>query len=135
MMSRRGKTPGKGFLASRWSLIVGTVVLFVLTIAFARAYYQNYRTREEIDRLKAEVSRLETKKIETFEILRYAQSAAYVEEKARTELNMVKPGERVTVVPGAAAGGAGGVGQPLKNMLESGNLSNPRRWWNYFFGD
>lgn len=135
MMSGRETKPGKGFLASRWSLIIGAVVLFVLIVAFTRAYYQNYRTRQEIERLKVEVSRLEAKKIETLEILRYAQSAAYVEEKARAELNLVKPGERVTVVPGAAAGGVGGVGQPPKNMLELNNLSNPRRWWNYFFGD
>ena len=135
MMSAREPRSGKGFLASRWSLIAGAVVLFILLVAFARAYYQNYRTQEEIRRLKAEASRLEAKKLETLDALRYLRSPAYVEEKARTELNLVKPGERVMIVPGDASAGAGGVGQPPKNMVESKNISSPRRWWDYFFGN
>ncbi|MBI5729216.1 MAG: septum formation initiator family protein [Candidatus Magasanikbacteria bacterium] len=135
MMSVRETRPGKGFLASRWSLIIGVVVLLTLTVAFARAYYQNYRTQEEIRRLRAEASYLEAKKLETLEALKYVQSPAYVEEKARTELNLVKPGERVAVIPGTVVAGAAGIGQSTEKVVESASVSNSRRWWDYFFGD
>lgn len=135
MMSVRETQPGKGFLASRWSLIIGVVVLFILIVAFIRAYYQNFRTQEEIKRLQAEASRLESKKLETLEALKYVQSPAYVEEKARTELNLVRVGEHVSVISGATSATDDSIGQTLKKVIESENITNPRQWWNYFFGN
>lgn len=134
-MSGRATRPGKSFLASRWSLIIGVIVLFILCVVFARTYYQNYIIQEEIRRLQEETSRLETKKIETLEALKYVQSPAYVEEKARIELNLVKDGEHVTVVSGRQFTGGGAIGQPGKKMVESKNLTNPQKWWKYFFAN
>lgn len=135
MMSTRETRSGKGFFASRWSLIVGVVVLFILAIAFVRAYYQSYQTQEEIQQLQTEAAALESKKLETLDALHYVQSPAYVEDKARTELNLIKPGEHLTIIPGSASAGTFGIGQPSGKVLDLTGLSNPRQWWNYFFGN
>ena len=71
----------------------------LLTFSYVRAYYQEYRVRSEIDTLHEEVRDLEVKKLQTIEVLKYIQSPAFVEEKARTELNLLKPGEKMAVIP------------------------------------
>lgn len=121
----------KSFFASRWFMLVGVILLLLLSIAYGRAYYQNYQVEQEIKRLENETIRLQAKKLETLDVLKYVQSPAYVEEKARTELNLVKNGEHVAIISGSAAPSI--IGQENQKMLESKNLSNPRLWWNYFF--
>lgn len=135
MMSGQRTRQGKSFLASRGSLIIGMVVLFFLSVVFGRTYYQNFTIQEEIRRLQEETVRLKAKKIETLEALKYVQSPTYVEEKARTELNLVKNGERVTVVLGGPATFATAIGQSGKKMINSDQTTNPQKWWKYFFGN
>jgi cell division protein FtsB len=120
------------FFASKAFIIVGAVLLVFFTVAYIRAAYQNYQIREEIRRLQSEATQLQSKKFATLELLKYAKSPAYVEEKARTELNLVKDGEQVTIIdrddPTKASR------QVADDMLKSDkSISNPRLWWNYFF--
>ncbi len=103
------------------------------TLGYVRAYYQEYQIREEIARLQAEAERLNSKKIETLGALKYLNSPDFVEEKARRELNMIKPGEQVAVIAGEAR--EGNRGQENKNMIEHQSISNPVKWWRYFFNE
>ena len=120
----------KQLFASRWVSGLSLIIVGILLIAYIRAYAQNYHIEQEIKRLQQEAAHWETKKIETIELLDYVKSPAYVEEKARTELNMVKEGEQMAIVK---LGKKTGDGQSVKDMLESSELTNPRKWWNYFF--
>ena len=112
-------------------MVIALVCVFLVAFGYARAYYQDYKIRQEINVLQDEVKRLEHKKLESMEILKYVTSDAFVEEKARTELNLKKPGENVMVVtnpeveksPLLLGEGEGEVSSPL---------SNPVKWW-YFF--
>ena len=117
------------FFYSRLFLIIAFFGACIVALGYARAYYQDYKIREEIAALEREVRDLESKKIESLEILKYVTSDAFVEEKARTELNMKKPGEQVVViqregdaqrrvVPGTSA--------------DRPDLSNREKWWYYF---
>lgn len=131
-MSEEGHKSWWIFFRSRWFLL-GIFVLTALAIfAFGRAYYQGYQVRQEIARLQEEARRLEGKKIETLELLQYAQTKDFVEEKARTELNMIKPGEKVAVV--AKNTGATSSGQENAEVVKSINLSNFKKWWRFFTG-
>lgn len=106
-------------------------VLALLLVAFTRAYYQNFQIQQEIKRLQSESQKLESKRIETLDLLNYVKSPAYVEEKARTELNMVKEGEHMAIITNQSGGNRSG--QVRNSMLQSDNISNPLKWWNYFF--
>ncbi|OGH69406.1 MAG: hypothetical protein A2754_02690 [Candidatus Magasanikbacteria bacterium RIFCSPHIGHO2_01_FULL_47_8] len=130
-MSSSGENKLKTVFASRWFLAMMAVVLLLLGIAYTRAAYQNYQVQAEIKRLQGEAKRLEAKKMETIDALKYVRSNAYVEEKARTELNLVKEGEQMAVIAGTKINSA--AGQEKTKRVESSNISNPLKWWNYFF--
>lgn len=134
-MSTGGRTQNKHWFYSRWFIICGVVVVILLLVGFGRAWYEQHKVRQEIDRLESETRRLETQKLETLEALQYTQSQAFVEEKARTELNLVKPGERMAVIGTVGSSAVTAVsGQGQAAMLQSSSVSNLQKWWEYFFG-
>lgn len=120
------------FLGSRWFLVLLLVASVFISFAYGRAYYQDYQVRQEIQQLKDEVKRVESKKIETLEMLKYVKSSAFIEEKARTELNLIKPGEKVAVIEGETKNIP-----KIEAKLEPENIemSNPAKWWHFFWQD
>lgn len=107
-------------------LILGVSAMFMF--AFARNYIQDYNIKKEISALKNEVQALETKKLESLEILDYVMSDTFVEEKGRTELHLKKPGEKVLVIQNTQKQ----QDIEIKDPLERQHLSKPARWWYYF---
>jgi cell division protein FtsB len=118
----------KRFFSSRLFLVVSLAVVFLIAFGYARAYYQDYKIKQEIRALEEEVKSLQTKKLESMEILQYVTSQDFVEEKARTELNMKKPGEKVVIInrPEDEGSGVRTVDSDVKP------LSNPVKWLYYF---
>ncbi len=133
-MPSNGNRRWSTFFNSPLFLVCAILVLLFLVVSYGQAFYRDYQVREEIKRLQSESQRLEAKKIETLELLNYVKSERYVEEKARTELNLVKPGEKVVVVstgsgdffPKSANGQAG------SDMVQPGYQSNISKWIRYF---
>jgi cell division protein FtsB len=120
------------FFASKIFIVVSGFLFLFFAFAYVRASYQNYQIREEIKRLQNETETLKAKKFQTLELLKYAQSPAYVEEKARTELNLMRDGEHVAIIDGNDVNEHNG--QVSESMLKSNSInSNPLMWWNYFF--
>lgn len=119
------------FYYSRWFLIVIIILIFFSAFVFARAYFQDYQVQAEIERLKNEAASLQAKKIDTLELLKYVQTPEFAEEKARTELNMVKPGEK-TIIIKTGSDALDSIGQVDKKMVESNSISNPIKWWRLF---
>lgn len=119
----------KRFFGSRLFLIVLFIIAVLVALGYARAYYQDYKVKQEIKSLQNDVKNLEKKKLESMEILKYVTSDAFVEEKARTELNLKKPGENVLIMKSEEQ-------EDLvlaKNQaVEEKDLSNPMKWWYYF---
>lgn len=101
-----------------------------MTLAFARAYYEHHKIEQEISELKKNKERLEAKRLETLELLEYVQSPGFIEQKARTELSMSRPGERVVVVTSPTSTITG---QAHRDVVQEEEISNPMRWWRYFF--
>ncbi len=116
---------------SQWFLLVLFLLAIFLIFSYIRAYYQESRVRSEIDSLHEEVESLEAKKIKTVEILKYVQSQAFVEEKARTELNLLKPGEKMAIIPSGSI--KTDIGQPEQDLLKWSNVKNPIKWFKFFF--
>ncbi|KKQ27413.1 MAG: hypothetical protein US42_C0009G0003 [Candidatus Magasanikbacteria bacterium GW2011_GWC2_37_14] len=128
-MKRTGQSFIRRFFASRLFLVAGLLLLSLIAFGFARAYYQDYRLRNEIKSLQEQAKQLEKKRFESVEFLKYVSSPSFVEETARTELNMKKPGENVLIVTDTA---------PQKTITSSTTeekvilLNNPIKWWYYF---
>lgn len=119
------------FFTSRLFFVVIFSVIGLVIFGSIRTYYQDYKVKQEIASLQSEVVQLQKKKFQSMELLEYVTSNAFVEEKARTELNLKKPGEHVLIIPTLHSqqeqkqvpGAASASGQ---------NLSNPIKWWYYF---
>ncbi|MCX6780116.1 MAG: septum formation initiator family protein [Candidatus Magasanikbacteria bacterium] len=116
---------------SRWFLALLFILTLLLIISYVRAYYQEYQVRQEISNLQAQLHSLESKKIETMEFLKYAQSSTFVEEKARTELNLVKPGENMVIIANGTDSDTNR--QEKTNMIKWSQVSNPIKWFKFFF--
>ncbi len=132
-MTRTGQSSFvKRFFASRWFLAVSLAVAVLFAIGYARAYYQDYKVRQQVTALENEVRSLEKKKLESMEVLNYVMSDRFVEEKARTELNMKKPGEHVLLLGQDQAVSP----KPMREtVVETGGgqrLPIPLKWWYYF---
>lgn len=131
IMPETASTKWKQIFYSRWFLFALFIVSVLLIFSYARAYYREYKVRIEIESLKEEVKKLEAKKIQTVEVLKYVQSQAFVEEKARTELNLLKPGEKMAVIPSGTD--KNDIGQSEMNLVKWTNVKNPVKWFKFFF--
>ena len=131
-MPTKEKNKWTAFFKSRWFLMAIFVFTVLVIFVYVRAYYRDYQVNQEIAHLQDEVKRLENKKMETIELLKFVQSKDFVEQKARTELNLVKPGEQLTVIDGGTT--TVNPGQENDKMLKLNNISNPMKWWLDFVG-
>ena len=119
------------FFYSRWFFAAAITLVVLAGLAFARAYFQDYQVRKEIQRLQEEASRLEVKKLETLQILDYVRSPDFAEEKARLEFNLVKPGEQTAIIQPTKP--AAETGQPSPEDVKYDSVANPIKWWRVFF--
>jgi cell division protein FtsL len=129
MTSTRSNTNARNFFASRLFLVVLLVITSIMALLYARAYYQDYMVRQEIKELQGDIEKLNTKKLESLKILEYVTSDQFVEETARTDLNMKKSGESVLVVPQNSQSAANT--EAVYNF-EADDLSPAMKWWYYF---
>jgi cell division protein FtsB len=110
----RRKKPQRSSVVLRW-LAVGALVLVGLL------YYRPVRTylerREAVQARKAEVRKLEARRAELQQWLRYVSSDDAIAREAR-RLGYVKPGERLFIVKGISAWRA--LHQPRATIGRSG---------------
>lgn len=121
----------KYFFYSKFFLIIIVVAIIFISFASLRLYYQDYKIRQDIDDLKYQAATLETKKIEILNILEYVKSDDFIEEKARTELNLIKPGEKVVIIKDLESQ-KNEIRQRNETMIKLNNISNLVKWWKFF---
>lgn len=112
---------------SKFFLLGAFVIAAIIAVSFGRAYYRDYEIRQQIRALQAKVDDLERKKLESLNLLEYVKSEAYVEDVARTQLGLKKPGERVIIVNGSATSSG-----PQVGVEERPATPSWQRWWWYF---
>jgi len=129
MSVRQEPTRLKMFFSSRLFVVLFFGLSLLLVFGFIRSYYRDYKVKEEIRQLETQIDALSKQKLESMEILQYVMSDDYVEEKARTELNLKKPGEGVMIVED------NNTEKEVSNEENEGSgriLRNPLKWWYYF---
>lgn len=128
---KRGTTQSsiRRFLGSRLFLLIAIPTAILVVFGYVRSYYSGYKINQEIASLEAEIKSLEHKKLESMEILNYVMSPDFVEEKARTELNMKKEGESVLIVKNK---NSYNMYEIKKSEDTRQKISNPLKWLYYF---
>ena len=129
MEQTRQSTTLKRFFTSRLFLFIAIPAVILVAAGLVRSFYTGYKIDQEILGLELEIKSLEKKRLESMEILKYVMSDAFVEAKARTELNLKRPGEKVLIVTnqGRDRDDRADVSVPSRQPL-----SNPVKWWYYF---
>jgi len=75
-------------------------ILFILaSINFTRTALEILENSKRLDSLSQEVGDMEEEKKEYTNSVAYKKTDEYVEEKARDDLSMIRPGEKVYVIP------------------------------------
>jgi len=118
-------------------LIVNVVILFVLGVSTVRESYRGWTVDREIRALEAQAKSLEGHKFELEGLTKELTSPDRIEYEARARFGQKKPGERVVILEGYSASGtwtgtAGDVEEEAASPVDE-VVSNPVRWWRYFF--
>lgn len=119
-------------LLSRWFLLSLLGAAILIAVSYARAYYQDYKVREQISELETEVLSLQRKKLVSLDLLKQAGTEQFLEEKAKTELNLKKPDEQVLIIPNIKSEAPQTVLATSTTAVDEAPLSNPVKWWYYF---
>jgi cell division protein FtsL len=113
-------------LDSKVALIIIVFILVLVLISLNRSWNKSREIENEITGLENEITGLETKNLELSQLIKYLNSSAYIEEKARTDLGLKKPGEKTVIISELTSTTS------LKLEKEE-NQSNIKKWWEYFF--
>lgn len=130
------------------------LVLLILLAAIGWGAYnmalvtiKKYTLEQEVLSLKAQAAALSQKHNDLVSFLDSFKNPAMLEQELRSQLNLVKPGEReVVIVPPNGSSGkpspnskASPTDQLLQNLTavelkKEQNTPNWQRWWNLYFG-
>lgn len=104
--------------------------LLILLIFLAELKFKQWKNQREIEKQKysllAQAGSLQKKNQELNESLRYLNSPNFKERVAREQLNLKKDGEIVYSFGDAPEKTTG-------DTEQSNKISNPQKWWDYFF--
>ncbi len=115
------------FSSQRFLAIVGLVFLMMIVFPLAKTYTQRRLVENEIEGVKKEINDYEKSNQELKEMIVYLESDQSLEEQARLNLNLKKPGEKVIVIDNSKV-------ETSTNNIKTTTLENNfSKWWHYFF--
>ena len=118
--------------------IVGAVILLIISVGFIKSSFDVLKSKERLDEINSELSLLNEEKEKIEKEIEYKQTDEYVEEKARNELNLIKPGEKVYVVVEESSGSVvlsetDEIKQDEKEEIDKKKQKNWYLWYRLFF--
>jgi cell division protein FtsB len=115
------------------AIVVLTITLFLI-IDLGRRTTAGYYVSQAEKKLKAEIRAELAFKQRLIERLEYVKTDAFVEQWAREQARMVRPGDRpLILVPFAAPSGEPAAVQPIDTASLTGPEPNWHHWWRLFF--
>ena len=118
-------------------MIVGLFLMVsFLLYSLTASVYKSYQIELHIKNYERDNARIEEENRKKSEDYEYFSSDAYVEKIAKQNLNMVNPGEEVIIIPNESldtSGVVGGINSYEEDVGTYSSLSNPKKWWKFFF--
>lgn len=120
---------------SKWFLGAVLGVFFLSSLALAKELVRSYQINRDIDRLKTEITSLQSENHELANFVEFLKTDRYFEEQARLKFSLKEPGEKVLVLREEAGAGEEAVlGAATALTIEQQKVSNASKWLSYFFG-
>lgn len=119
----------------RQRLVFIGIVTAVLFVAFAatRVTYRRFETLRELGAVESEIEQLQAEKESLTERIASFEEIATIERAAREVLNLQREGESVVIL--LPSGEEIVIEEEEPAPGDAKELSNPVKWWGYFFGD
>ena len=120
----------KKFVSNKWFLVWGTALLVFLLVVEAKQFTQRNTINKEITDLQQQQDSLQKKNDDLQNFIAYLKTDSYKEKVAREQLNLSKNGEFVYSFSSQNS---------QQNTVDANNpssttdISNAKKWWNYFF--
>ncbi|MFH1225670.1 MAG: septum formation initiator family protein [bacterium] len=130
----RNKFAVKALFSSKLFILAVLVLAILLGLALGRSFLKRYQVNQEIETLKTEIAKLETGNRDLNDLISYLQTDFFAEQEARLKLGLQKPGEKVVIIPSNEADIKPALAISEEGEYNEKALSNPRKWWLYFFG-
>lgn len=131
------------FLRSRIFLFVGVALCLFIALNFIRVFSKSYSTRQDIKRLKDEISKLEKNQERLKEFYSLLSSDFFTEKEARLKFGLKKKGEHAIVIQENESFVQRSDSQKdsekniqpqrISDQQKAHTKNNPRLWWDYFF--
>ncbi len=122
----------KRFYTSKLFLLLGFLILGLMIFSVGKKIVEGHQIEQEIKNMEKEIAALEVKNTKLNELLNYLNTEEFIEQEARLKFNLRKPGESVAILPEVEL-----QQENKNNQLVAGEsgiaMSNPQKWWNYFF--
>lgn len=120
------------FLSSPLFLAGGVVLFVFFGWAAMNEYLRERAIDAEVNELKQTIADLESKNGELKSSLSYIQTPEFQELEAKRQLGLVKDGENVIIFSDKLPGKSK-LADNETDGEAAAQLSNPQKWWNYFF--
>jgi len=118
-------TEFKDFIRTKWATAGLALLLLMVSVGLSKMLRQKYEVNREIKKLQTRADEIQKENEELTELIKYYNTPEYTERAARDKLNLKKEGEFVVSLPPAE--------EPKDGSAKQDNLSNPQKWFNYFF--
>ena len=115
---------------SWWIVVIAGSLLVFFMIAIVREVVHGYTVRQQVARLRQQVTTEEQRQKELNDLLEYLASPTFQERQARLNLGLKKSGERVVIVPPSNGTNSDLTGSSTSTV----SIQGPAAWWQYFFG-
>lgn len=122
----------KRFFSSKLFSFLGIIVLGFLVFSFGKKFLELKDIDQEVKSSQDEIAQLEAKNNDLSSLLSFLNTDDFLEQEARLKFNLQKPGESVVVIPSLNGKQENIGGAPTDNVGDN-TLSNPKKWWDYFF--
>lgn len=131
----------RAFSSRTWFTVGVIGIILLVGFAFVREYVRNIDIATELERMEAENAALNTQHLASLQLIAQLSTETAVEGESRSKLNLAKEGETMYVVSDtdrATDGGRMATTDSEVNMAEVSvaddpALSNPTKWFYYFF--
>ena len=131
MIIKRKKKSGLAHKIFSFKMFILASVLVVIFFGtnLGKEFYRKYQIQKEIDSLKGDINSLEENNYKLSQLIEYCKTDEYKEAQARERFSLGKEGENLVVMLESNNSD----NEIEKKTSDDKELSNYRKWWNYFF--
>jgi len=126
---KRKKNIFPNLLFSKFFLIFCIVLFLFILFALAKSTIRTQKVDMETTDLQKEIKQLENQNQELGQLIDYLKSDTFIEQEAKLKLGLKNPDEYLVVIPKQE------LGPETKTEVNNQQLTNPSKWWLYFFGN